>query len=77
MYGLEKSPKDKFDFDLEIDMKENPSKAKEMLAKVESTINALKNALRKGDKKENLDKLGILLQGYVALLKVLKKIQKS
>jgi len=77
MFGLEKSPREKFDFDLEVDIKENPKKSKEIINKIESNINKIKQALKKGGSQEELNKLGTLLQGYTALLKVLKKIQKS
>jgi hypothetical protein len=76
MYGLEKSPKQKFDFDLEVDIKQNPKKAKELFDKIESNMNQIKQLLKKGSNEEELNKLGILLQGYSALIKVLKKAQK-
>ncbi|NGX28791.1 MAG: hypothetical protein K940chlam1_00978 [Candidatus Anoxychlamydiales bacterium] len=77
MFGLEKSPREKFDFDLEIDIKENPQKAKELLNKIDSTTKKIKQKLKSGGSKEDLNKLGVMLEGYTALLKVLKKIQKS
>jgi len=77
MFGLEKSPREKFDFDLEVDLKENPKKAKELLSKIESNITKIKKKLKSGGSKEELNKLGTLLQGYTALLKVLKRVQKT
>lgn len=77
MFGLEKSPREKFDFDLEVDLKENPKKAKELLNKIESTINKIKQKLKGSGSKEELNKLGTLMQGYTSLVKVLKKIQKA
>lgn len=77
MFGLEKSPREKFDFDLEIDIKENPKKAQELFTKIESNINKIKQTLKKGGSEDSLKHLGTLLQGYTALLKVLKRIQKS
>ena len=77
MFGLEKSPREKFDFDLEIDLKDNPQKAKELLNKIDSTTKKIKQKLKSGGSKEDLNKLGVMLEGYTALLKVLKKIQKS
>ncbi|EKE21598.1 MAG: hypothetical protein ACD_7C00173G0004 [uncultured bacterium] len=78
MFGLEKSPREKYDFDLEIDIKENPKKAKALIEKIESNINNIKQTLKKGSaSEESLKKLGVLLQGYIALVKVLKRIQKS
>ncbi len=77
MFGLEKSPREKFDFDLEIDLKENPTKATELLKRIDGNITKIKQKIKKGGSKEELNKLGILLQGYTALIKVLKKIQKT
>jgi len=77
MFGLEKSPREKFDFDLEIDLKDNPQKAKELFNKIEATIKKIKQKLKSGGSKDDLNKLGHLLEGYIALLKVLKKTQKS
>lgn len=77
MFGLEKSPREKFDFDLEVDIKENPKKANDLVKKIESNINNIKQALKKGGADEELKKLGYLLQGYSALLKVITRIQKA
>ena len=62
MYGLEKEPEGKFSFDLEKEIKENPTRAKEIL--------------RKGANEKEFDDLEILLQGYVSLQKILKKVSK-
>ncbi|NNM43409.1 MAG: DUF5398 family protein [Chlamydiae bacterium] len=75
MYGLEKSPKAPFQFDLEIELKKDPSKAKVMLKSVDEKIQEIKNILRQGKATEDFDNYGILLNGYVALQKVLKKIE--
>jgi hypothetical protein len=77
MYGLEKSKDDKFDFDLEIDLKKNPKKQDEIFKKIEENISSIKNQLREGSDKKELDQLGVLLQGYQAMQKVLKKAVKS
>ena len=74
MFGLEKKGKALFEFDLEKELKENPSKAKEVLKTVEQRIQTIKNTLRQGAGSEDFDKLGVLLHGYAALLKVLTKI---
>jgi len=74
MFGLEKKGKALFEFDLEKELKENPSKAKEVLKTVEKRITDIKNTLRQGAGSEDFDKLGVLLHGYAALLKVLTKI---
>ncbi len=77
MYGLEKNPREKFHFDLELDLKDHPKKAKEIFDKIEKNIQELKDKIRKGGKQKDIDDLGLLLHGYTALQKVLKKSQKS
>ena len=76
MYGLEKKPSQTFLFDLEKKIKETPSLAKEMLAKAERRMTEIKKQLREGAKEKEYDRLGILLNAYVALQKVLKKVAK-
>ncbi|MBS0605022.1 MAG: DUF5398 family protein [Verrucomicrobia bacterium] len=74
MFGLEKKGRGLFEFDLEKDLKGNPSKTKELLKTVENRIQEIKNTLRQGTGSEDFDKLGVLLHGYAALQKVLTKI---
>jgi hypothetical protein len=74
MFGLEKKGKALFEFDLEKELKSNPSKAKDLLKTVESRIQEIKNILRQGTESEDFDKFGILLHGYAALQKVLTKV---
>ena len=74
MYGLEKKPKHVFEFDLEKDLKKDPSKVKELLKSTEKKIQEIKNQLREGAKGPELDQLGVLLHGYTALQKVLNRL---
>ena len=74
MYGLEKKGKTPFEFQLEQDVREDPSKGKEMLKNVEAKIHEIKQLLRQGAASEDFDSLGTMLHGYAALQKVLKKI---
>ncbi|HAZ15308.1 MAG: hypothetical protein A2Y28_00440 [Chlamydiae bacterium GWC2_50_10] len=75
MYGLEKSKQRAFvPFDLEKELKADPKKAQQTLSQIESSINEIKNALRGGSSTENVDQLGILLHGYTALQRVLKRV---
>ena len=74
MYGLEKKEKALFEFDLEKELKSNPSKAKELLKMVDERIQAIKGTLRQGTSSDGFDNLGVLLNGYAALQKVLTKI---
>lgn len=76
MYGLEKEDKGKFKFDLEKEIAAKPARGKEILGKVEKRLQEIKASLREGAKDKDFDKLGILLNGYSALQKVLKKIAK-
>ncbi len=74
MFGLEKKGKALFEFDLEKELRSNPSKAKDLLKGVENQIQEIKNTLRQGTESEDFDKFGILLHGYAALQKVLTKV---
>lgn len=76
MYGLEKKPGQGAIFDLEKEIKEKPSRAKEILKNTEKRINELKKQLREGANEKDFDQLGILLNGYTSLQKVLKKAAK-
>ncbi len=75
MFGLEKKPGEKFAFDLEKEIKEKPSRGKEILDKVEKRIQEMKKHLREGANEKDFDQLGILLHGYAALQKVLRKVK--
>jgi len=74
MFGLEKKGKALFEFDLEKELKSNPSKTKDLLKSVENQIQEIKNILRQGTESEDFDRFGILLHGYAALQKVLTKV---
>lgn len=76
MYGLEKQPGEKFAFDLEKEIKERPTRGKEVLDKAEKRILEIKKALREGQNEKDFDRLGILLHGYTALQKVIHKVAK-
>jgi hypothetical protein len=76
MFGLEKQPSaEKFAFDLEKEIKDKPHRGKEILEMVEKRILDIKKLLREGANEKDFDKLGILLHGYAALQKVLKKVK--
>jgi hypothetical protein len=76
MYGLEKGKGGKFMFDLELEIKDRPGRGKELLLKAENRILEIKKALREGASEREFEQLGILLHGYTALQKVLKKVVK-
>jgi transcription termination factor NusB len=77
MYGLEKKERPSFEFELEQELKKDQAKTKELIKSVEEKIQELKNLLRQGAASEDFDNLGILLQGYVALQRVLNRIIKK
>lgn len=75
MFGLEKQPGKKFVFDLEKEIKDKPNHGKTILENVEKRIHEIKKNLREGANEKDFDKLGILLHGYAALQKVLRKVK--
>jgi hypothetical protein len=77
MFGLEKKQKGLFEFDLEKDLKSNPTKAKALLKTVEEKVHTLKNSLRQGAGSADFDTLNKLLLGYTALQRVLTKITSN
>jgi hypothetical protein len=72
MYGLEKEGK--FDFDLEIEVKKKPKRKDEIVNEAREKANEIKKMLQSRDKSIDIEKLGILLNGYDALVKVVSKI---
>lgn len=72
MFGLEKKKNKPFEFDLEKELKSNKRK-KEVLTLCEKKTAELKQALREGKAAENFDQCGIIMQGYAALEKVVKR----
>ena len=77
MYGLEKKKQPlKFNFDLEVEIEKKPKRAEEILEKAHKNSLEIKASLKKGGKTKDLDNLGIVLQGYTALEKVINKIGK-
>ncbi len=77
MYGLEeKEKREKFAFDLEKRIKKEPQHLKELLEKAEKRMTEIKKLLREGANEKDFDRLGVLLHGYAALQKVLKKAGK-
>lgn len=74
MYGLEKKGRELFQFDLEKELRADPSKTKELLKTIEARIQEIKTTLRQGAGSEDFDQLGILLHGYASLQRVLTRI---
>ena len=76
MFGLEKQPRERFAFDLEKEIKDNPGHGKKYIERAEARILEIKKMLREGANEKEFDQLEILLHGYGALQKTLKKIAK-
>ncbi len=74
MFGLEKKPKQLFEFDIEKELKQDPQKKQSLLKEIEERIQEIKSCLRTGTDTSDFDSYGVLLHGYSALLKVLNKI---
>ena len=74
--GKEEEPKPFFEFPLEQDI-QKPEKLKEMMESAEKQILILKKAIQEGAKPEEYEKLGTLLHGYSALLKIFNKAPKK
>lgn len=75
MYGLENQKKKKaeeFIFELEKELKRTKKHA-ELKERIEDRVQICKNYLRSGESKEDFDKVGAILYGYVALLKVMSR----
>lgn len=74
--GKEKESKPFFEFPLEKDIQDS-DKLEAMMESAEKQISILKKAIQEGAKPEEYEKLGILLHGYSALLKVFNKTPKK
>jgi hypothetical protein len=77
MFGLEKKEKGLFEFDLEKELKGNAHKLKDLMKQVEARIQSVKSALREGSQSKEFDNLGVLLNAYTALLRVLTRISNK
>ena len=75
MFDLQKQPDKKFAFDLEKKLKDHPHERQALVDKIDTRISELKAKLREGASEKEYDQLGILLHGYTALQKVLKKVK--
>ncbi len=75
MFGLEKEKEkpERFEFDLEKELKESDKEKKRVLDQIEKQTNQLKMTLRAGTASENFDKCGVLLQAYAALKRVVNR----
>jgi hypothetical protein len=77
MFGLEnqkkKKKKEDFVFDLENELKVFKSH-QNLKGLIEDRVHSIREILRKGDQKEDFDKIGVLLHGYTSFLKVMSRL---
>ncbi|MEX1012467.1 MAG: DUF5398 family protein [Waddliaceae bacterium] len=75
MFGLENKDNSnaEFIFDLEKELSDR-NKHEDLRKHIQDQVLKIKDILRKGDNKESYDKFGQLLYGYIAILKVMSRI---
>jgi len=80
MFGLEDQKKKKqsneFVFELEKELN-NPKRQKEIRAQIEKKLMRVKEALKKGTEKLDFDRIGVILQGYASLLKIVDRTKPT
>jgi hypothetical protein len=64
-------------FDLEKEISAGAENYKKLKAKIQTRVGALKEMLRSGSDKDDFDKYGMLLHGYVSLKKVMERVRKK
>ncbi|MFN0065321.1 MAG: DUF5398 family protein [Chlamydiales bacterium] len=76
MESGKKKKVEEMSFDLEKDMKD-PGKLRAMKEQVEERIQQLKTLLREGKDKKMFDQAQTLLHGYLAVQKVMQRVNKK
>ena len=80
MFGMESGKKKKkiadYSFDLEQDLKD-PGKLRAMKEQVEERVSRLKGMLRQGEDKKSFDQIQTLLHGYLAVQKVIQRVNRK
>ena len=79
MFGMESGKQKKvtdFLFDLETDIKD-PGKLRAMKEQIEARIAQLKGMLRSGAEQKDFDKVQTLLHGYLAVQKVMQRVNRK
>jgi hypothetical protein len=79
MFGMDSGKKKQvagYSFDLEQDLKD-PGKLRAMKEKIEERINQLKGQLRLGEDKKSFDQVQTLLHGYLAVQKVIQRVNRK
>lgn len=65
-----------YQFELEKDLKD-PGKLKAMKEQIEERVNQLKGILRQGEDKKVFDQTQTLLHGYLAVQKVIQRVNRK
>lgn len=78
MYGLQnkKLKQPPILFDLEMELK-SPKKRKELIDKIDERMGEIRTLLRAGEEKGTYGDLVVILNGYLALLKVLNRFNQK
>ena len=79
MFGMESGKKKKmadFTFDLEADLRD-PGKLRAYNEQVEARVAQLKEMLRSGGDQTEFDKVQTLLHGYLAVQKVMQRVNRK
>lgn len=80
MFGMGSDKKKKkvatVTFDLEEDLKD-PGKLRAMKEQIEERVAQLKGMLRQGEDKKSFDQTQTLLHGYLALQKVIQRVNRK
>lgn len=80
MFGMEGTKKKKkveeYSFDLENELKD-PGKLRALKERVEERIQQLKTLLRQGEDKNTFDQVQSLLHGYLAVQKVIQRVNRK
>ncbi len=80
MFGMQSDKKKNkvadYSFDLEEDLKD-PGKLRAMKEQVEVRISELKKMLREGKDQKSFDQTQTLLHGYLALQKVMQRVNRK
>jgi Family of unknown function (DUF5398) len=80
MFGMESGKKKKkvadYAFDLEQDLKD-PGKLRAVKEQIAERISQLKGLLRQGEDKKNFDQIQTLLHGYLAMQKVIQRVNRK
>jgi len=80
MFGFEQEKQENqpvgiFGFDLEDRIAHDPTYPKKISKSIEARILKIKDLLRVGGKKSEFDQLAVILNGYISLQKVIRKIE--